>query len=562
MKVTCITPTGDRPEAFELCRRWMIQQTVEPDQWLVVDDGFTPLSEDLRSGMDYIRREPSEEEGHTLTKNLEIAFPLIQGDAVLFIEDDDWYGPTYVETMSSYLLKYNLVGERYARYYHVPTMRYRRIGNNNHASLCQTGITKDLFPLLKKCLPGDPYLDVRLWASYSGHLISDEKDSLKLHCSTKGLRGRKGTGTGHNPDADYYLPDYYLEYLIKWVGEDNAKLYMNHVGQSFYSAILIGRSAKDKKVVDPVISRQIPRRFSPITKKNPSDVTVITCTGDRPEVFELCRRWVKNQTRQPKQWIVVDDGYVPLLNTRGFEYHRRVPTDKDPSHTLCLNLIVGVEKAVHDKIIIMEDDDWYDPTYIEYMSTLLDKTDMVGFGNLIFYYPSIHSYMEKGTTRQPALAQTAFSRDIIPIVQEICYSASEHYELCGKGLVDSFLWKHSLDTFTKERCVRTTCSIKVANGGMVPAGAEAYPPIPEGLIRRAERNNGAEFFYRNISKKATKMTILSERYLTVGMKGMPGRKGLTSHHNIENKKYKKDLDHNLLKSILKSDARFYLELFP
>jgi hypothetical protein len=304
--------------------------------------------------------------------------------------------------------------------------------------------------------------------------------------------------------------------------------------------------------------RIIPRTLTPVVSEG---LTVITCTGDRPESFNLLRRWMRNQTILPKQWIVVDDGKVPIEDKKGFEYHRREPTPQDPSHTLCLNLSLAMDKVECEKIVFMEDDDWYSPIYLEYMGNLLETTDLVGFGSLVFYYPKIRKFMKKGTLRQPALAQTAMKKKLIPIIKEICASAPTSFELCGKGLVDTFLWKHSLKVLVDERGVQTTSSIKVASGSIIPAGISVFPPIPAGLIRRAERNSGAVFFNRKVHVQATKITVMSENYLSVGMKGMNGRKGLTSHHDPENKKYQTDEDGNLLKSILKSDAQFYLELF-
>jgi len=291
-----------------------------------------------------------------------------------------------------------------------------------------------------------------------------------------------------------------------------------------------------------------------------SDVSIITCTGDRPESFELLRRWMSKQTIKPKQWIVIDDGKVPLTDTSGFDYYRRVPSDKDYLHTLCLNLPIAMEKVICKKVIIMEDDDWYHPTYIDYMSNLLDKADLVGFANLIFYYPSLQKYMIKGTAKQPALAQTAFRKEIIPIVQKICNSAPSVYDLCGKGLVDAELWKNSLSLFKDERSIRLTTSLKVTSGQVIEKGTMFYPPIPLGIVKRADRRNGAEHVVSKRSIEGRKLIVRCEEYLSVGMKGLPGRKGLTTHHNENNGKYKMDPDYKLLKSIIKDDLQFYLKI--
>jgi hypothetical protein len=192
-----------------------------------------------------VRREPQAREGHTLLLNLRLALSYIKGSKILIIEDDDWYGPDYIHTMDKLLDTYDLVGEMKARYYNVPAMKYKRIGNGAHASLCQTGFTKNIFSVFESCLVVDSYVDDRLWKSpnVKSFLINDEDDSLRLHCSLKGLKGRKGIGTGHNMNARYYRPDVGLEHLIKWVGEENARIYMEHVGRNFETAKLyyVGR---------------------------------------------------------------------------------------------------------------------------------------------------------------------------------------------------------------------------------------------------------------------------------------------------------------------------------
>jgi len=555
--ITCITPTGDRPEAFKLTRKWIFSQTRKPDQWIVIDDGKKSMSKELQSDLEYVRREPKDGEGHTLVLNMKEAVKHIKGDMILIIEDDDWYGPKYIETMESKLQIYDLVGEMLARYYHLVAMKYRRIGNTQHASFCQTGFTKRLLPTFISCLDGDPYIDARLWAAVKENkfLINDGNDELKLHCSLKGLRGRKGIGSGHNVDAGYYNVDVGLFYLVKWIGEENARLYMKHVGQSFESAKLIGIDKKGHKpTTTPIVT---------VEKERPVDekITVITCTGDRPEVFELCKRWMANQTQKPDQWIVVDDGKIPLKVTKEFEYQRRVPSETDYQHTLCLNLLRALPNIRHNKIILMEDDDWYHPTYIDYMDNLLKQADLVGLGNLVFYCPKISSYMEKKTIKQPALAQTAFNGNVLPVIKEICEKATSDADLCGKGLVDVHLWKNPLNLIQKIQKIKLLTDFKIASGKILPAGTIFEPPLPNGLVRKAERKLGAELVNYKIPYMGKKLIVQCDKYISVGMKGMPGRKGYTTHHNLENKKYKKDSNKELLTSILKKDIEYYLGFF-
>jgi len=131
----------------------------------VVDDGRTPLSTDLANYVEYIRREPLRHEADTLTLNLATALPHIRGNKIFIIEDDDWYGPNYLKTMLEYLDNYVLVGEGFARYFNIRSLNYARLKNNKHISLCQTGFDSSLLSIFKKCLVGDPFVDMRFWNS-------------------------------------------------------------------------------------------------------------------------------------------------------------------------------------------------------------------------------------------------------------------------------------------------------------------------------------------------------------------------------------------------------------
>ena len=85
--ITAITPTGDRKLASDLCRQWMQNQTVKPDQWIVVDDGKQPISKP--PGADYIYRKPERGEPRfTMLLSLKMALSRVKGDKILIMEDD------------------------------------------------------------------------------------------------------------------------------------------------------------------------------------------------------------------------------------------------------------------------------------------------------------------------------------------------------------------------------------------------------------------------------------------------------------------------------------------
>lgn len=228
MTVTLITLTGERQKAFSLCETWMkTQQGVKiaaPDfQWIVVDDGRTPTR--VTMGQEYIRGPRIWSPGvNTQRFNMEAALKLVKGEKILIIEDDDWYAPTYVKTMIDMLDHVDAVGEGNAKYYYLPKSWYHEMGNFKHASLCQTGMTKTVLPLLADAVnSGEKYYDIFFWAHVIRHryLLMFEKN---LSVGMKGLPGRQGIGVGH-VNHNGYKHDKDFKVLKEWVGQGAVEVY-------------------------------------------------------------------------------------------------------------------------------------------------------------------------------------------------------------------------------------------------------------------------------------------------------------------------------------------------
>jgi glycosyltransferase involved in cell wall biosynthesis len=217
--LTLITPTGDRHEAFRLCERWMTNQRYQGDiQWIVVDDGVVPTTPTM--GQEYIRiEEPMKE--HSLCRNLRAAFPHIRGQNILIIEDDDYYGPDYLSAMVGQLSKADLVGERGAKYYFIRHQKWFHYLSHTHVSLCRTGMTANVLPVLKKVITDTehPSVDIRLWETWVGkkHNWTDEMGTSRMCVGIKGVHGRGSIGhrprTFSNDDPGRYT-------LRRWTGED------------------------------------------------------------------------------------------------------------------------------------------------------------------------------------------------------------------------------------------------------------------------------------------------------------------------------------------------------
>lgn len=157
-----------------------------------------------------------------------------------------------------------------------------------------------------------------------------------------------------------------------------------------------------------------------ITQEFAPGLTLITPTGDRPDAFRLCEQWVGRQTYQgPLQWIVVDDGLVATRVTAGQTYLRRQP-QRGEGHTLTRNLRLALPHVKNEKILIVEDDEWYAPTYLERMSGWLDSDALVGGGHARYYWPRLARFREFPDHQHASLCRTGLRSELLPELAACC----------------------------------------------------------------------------------------------------------------------------------------------
>lgn len=233
----------------------------------------------------------------------------------------------------------------------------------------------------------------------------------------------------------------------------------------------------------------------------PGMITAITPTGDRPLAFALCKHWMEMQTVQPDQWIVVDDGKVPMKSTAGMDYIRRQPLPNDPPHTLNVNLKVAIPRIKGSKILIIEDDEYYAPKYIEVMSRHLDTYEVVGISRAKYYHLPSGGYAQIGNLDHASLAQTGFRDTVLSEVDELIEDRDALY-------LDMKLWRK-----------------------VMPSG------------------RGFCF-----------CDDLGKDLLYVGMKGLPGRHGIGIGHDTS--LYGKNIDTNRswLKKWIPRDYKVYMDI--
>lgn len=223
--VTLITPTGGRPQAFELCKRYVARQKFSGKlQWIVVDDGWpatiAPKSSD-NCDVSVIRITPSALGEITLKRNLLAAMPEVRGGKVLMIEDDDWYAEDYVAQMSLALDTVKAAGCWKSYYYHVPLRQYRVLTHPGRSSLCHTGFRAELLPQLESVCETTrgSFVDVPFWETINA--VDRYLSPNPMCVGIKGMPGRAGIGIGHRPEnGQGWIADGGMSVLRSLIGED------------------------------------------------------------------------------------------------------------------------------------------------------------------------------------------------------------------------------------------------------------------------------------------------------------------------------------------------------
>lgn len=246
-----ITPTGDRPVAFNRCIQMVATQTVRPKEWIVVDDGVTPLTDQLclPDWATYIRRAPkANDPPHTLSCNVLAALEHVTADRVLIFEDDDWYSPLYAEFMLPWLEIYDMVGLNLIRYYHLQGSAWKNGHPPAHTAFAQTGFRRGhaWAHLAAVCRTGfteireKGIIDRHWWQTFEGTktLINDHPC---LHLGLKGGFGRPGLASGHERREIDYKPDPEGEYLQQIIGPD--RLYYERWRKGFRKPFVIYTTA-------------------------------------------------------------------------------------------------------------------------------------------------------------------------------------------------------------------------------------------------------------------------------------------------------------------------------
>lgn len=143
-------------------------------------------------------------------------------------------------------------------------------------------------------------------------------------------------------------------------------------------------------------------------------VTLLTPTRNRPEAFDLLQSWIERQTyREPLQWIVVNDGDT-IYNYRCDQTVIRREAGRQEMHSLCMNLLAGLPLVEGTKLLIVEDDDYLAPEYVEQVCTWLEENEMTGSRPAIYFHLQHRTWRIMRNHSHASLGQTGLRASAIP----------------------------------------------------------------------------------------------------------------------------------------------------
>ncbi len=223
MKLTVLTAACHRPEAWKLSELYMSRQTLQPTQWLVLDDDETATV--CTMGQDYHYWPEMRSRGSMVKKIRRVmANKMIKGDAVVFWENDDAYMPDYLAWCADGLARNNIFGEGFALYYNVRGRFWAEHTNMKHAALCSTSLTKALFPWLAKQanLSDEPHIDQRIWnrCPLPGRVVNPHINGPRRVVGIKAMPGKAGYSWGHGDRDQNSKDDVNLDKLRAMIGDD------------------------------------------------------------------------------------------------------------------------------------------------------------------------------------------------------------------------------------------------------------------------------------------------------------------------------------------------------
>lgn len=167
-------------------------------------------------------------------------------------------------------------------------------------------------------------------------------------------------------------------------------------------------------------------------------LTLLTPTGARPDAFSMCAEQMRRQTFSgPVRWIIVDDGPTPVdfkFSRDGWsvERIRPAPLWSPGQNTQGRNLTAGLMAARSDpalRLAVIEDDDWYDPRWLETVDAALNKAALIGETFARYYNVRTRRWQRLGNVLHASLRCTAMRGDALDVFEDVLKTPHDYYDL-------------------------------------------------------------------------------------------------------------------------------------
>lgn len=227
----------------------------------------------------------------------------------------------------------------------------------------------------------------------------------------------------------------------------------------------------------------------------PEPITLITPTSDRPRAFALCERWIARQTYPGKIHWIVIDDGSVKVQCTMGQNHLRREPAPDRAQSFRRNLLAGLYRVETDLVAFVEDDDWYHADYLARLVDGLQGRELYGEGRAKYYHVGTRRHREYANLGHASLCQTGLRSSLLPWLKQ----RIERHE---STFVDLHMWKHAPAT-----------------------------------VKRVEPQS---------------------RHC-VGLKGLPGKRGIGAGHRMD-ERFPVDADGSVLRSWIGDDAEIYFNL--
>lgn len=165
-------------------------------------------------------------------------------------------------------------------------------------------------------------------------------------------------------------------------------------------------------------------------------LTLLTATGARPEAWAICERLMARQDYAGQvHWIIVDDGPEPqpvTFQREGWwlEVIRPQPHWQPGQNTQARNLRVGLRDVSPDaRLVIIEDDDWYAPSWLRIADTALGNAELIGECRARYYNVATRRGKQLHNNQHASLCSTAMRGRAIETFRWACEQRTKFIDL-------------------------------------------------------------------------------------------------------------------------------------